>query len=106
MDVKRRQHLLPENYLKHWIDPATIGQNKTPMVWAISKDATRRQPKPLASGHFWREYFYDLISTTGERRQARIVAKQIVHKQQLGRDEVEVVDLFVACLFMRTERMK
>ncbi len=119
MDIKREQHILPESYLKHWVDPATKVANKTPMVWTFTKDAKRRQLKPPASGYFWRDYFYDLISTSGERRQnlenllgkiegsmARIIDQRIIHKQPLDQEESENFDLFVACMFMRTERMK
>ena len=119
MDIKRKQHILPESYLKHWVDATTTVANKTPMVWVIAKDAKHIQAKPPASGHFWRDYFYDLISSNGERRQnlenllgkieasmARTVEKCILHKQPLGQAESEELDLFVACMFMRTERMK
>src|SRR5580765_877217 len=119
MDIKRKQHILPESYLKHWVDPATKVTGKTPMVWVFSKDAKRKQPKPPASGHFWRDYFYDLISVSGERRQdlenllgkiegsmARIVDQRIIQKQPLDQMEAENFDLFVACMFMRTERMR
>jgi Protein of unknown function (DUF4238) len=119
MDIKHKQHILPESYLKHWVDAATTVAGKTPMVWKFTKDAKRKQLKPPASGHFWREYFYDLISTSGERRQnlenllgkiegsmARIVDQRILQKQPLSQVESEELDLFVACMFMRTERMK
>jgi len=119
MDIKRKQHLLPESYLKRWTDPTTTVAGKTPMVWTFSKDAKRKQPKPPASGHFWRDYFYDLISASGERRQnlenllgkiegsmARIIDERILHKQPLNQIEAENFDLFVACMFMRTERMR
>lgn len=119
MDIKRKQHILPESYLKRWFDPATEVAGKTPMVWTFTKDAKRKQLKPPAAGHFWRDYFYDLISVSGERRQdlenllgriegsmARIVDERILHKQPLNQVEAENFDLFVACMFMRTERMK
>ncbi len=119
MDIKHKQHILPESYLKHWVDATTTVAGKTPMVWMFTKDAKRKQLKPPASGHFWREFFYDLISTSGERRQelenllgkiegsmARIVDQRILHKRPLGLLESEELDLFVACMFMRTERMK
>lgn len=119
VDDKKRQHILPETYLKHWVDPATIAPGRTPMVWTFSKDGERKKRRPVADRCFWREYFYDLISVTGERRQdlenllgkfedvfARIVEKRITHKQPLEPDEAENLDLFVACMFMRTERMR
>jgi hypothetical protein len=119
MDIKRKQHILPESYLNHWVDAATMVAGKTPMVWKFTKDAKHKRPKPPASGHFWRDYFYDLISTSGERRQdvenilgriegsmARIVDQRILHKQPLTQAESAELDLFVACMFMRTERMK
>jgi len=110
---------LPESYLKRWVDPATSVAGKTSMVWTFTKDARDKQLRPPASGHFWRDYFYDLISTSGERRQdlenllgkiegsmARIVDQRILLKQPLGQAESQDLDLFVACMFMRTERMK
>ena len=119
MDIKRKQHILPESHLKRWVDPATKVAGKTPMVWMFTKDGKTKQPKPPASGHFWRDYFYDLISISGERRQdlenllgkiennmARIVDQRILQKQPLDQGESENFDLFVACMFMRTERMK
>jgi hypothetical protein len=119
MDIKRKQHILPESYLKHWLDPATKVAGKTPMVWKFTKDKKQKEPKPPAAGHFWRDYFYDLISTSGERRQnlenllgkiegsmARIVEQRIFQKHSLNQIESEELDLFVACMFMRTERMK
>src|ERR1039457_186035 len=119
MDIKRKQHILPESYLKHWVDGATNVAGKTPMVWTFTKDAKRKRLKPPASGHFWRDYFYDLISTSNERRQdlenllgkiegsmARIVDQRVLQKRALNRAESEELDLFVACMFMRTEWMK
>lgn len=119
MDVKQKQHILPESYLKHWVDAATTAPRKTPMVWTFTKDGKHKQRKPPASGHFWREYFYDLISSSNERRQdlenslgkiengmARIVDGRIPSRQPLDQEEGEAVDLFVACMFMRTEQMK
>jgi hypothetical protein len=119
MHFKRKQHTLPKSYLKHWVDPVTTVGGKTPMVWMFTKDAKRKELKPPASGDFWRDYFYDVISTRGERRQdledllgkiegciARIVDTRILHKQPLDQVESENLDLFVACMFMRTERMK
>jgi hypothetical protein len=119
MDIKRKQHILPESYLKHWVEAATTITNKTPMVWTFTKDAKRKKAKPPANGHFWRDYFYDLISTSGERRQnlenllgkiedsmAQTIDKRILHKQPLEQEESEELDMFVACMFLRTERMK
>lgn len=119
MNIKRKQHILPESYLKHWVDPSTKVAGKTPMVWTFSKDAKRRQMKPPARSCFWRDYFYDVISASGERRQDlenllgriegcmdRIVSQRILPKQPLDRAECEELDFFVACMFMRTERMK
>lgn len=119
MDIKRKQHVLPESYLKHWADPSTRVPGKTPMVWTFTKDAKQKRLRPPASGQFWRDYFYDLISVSGERRQdvenllariegsfARIVEQRIVLKQPLEMAEAEALDLFVACMFMRTQRMK
>jgi len=60
MDIKRKQHILPESHLKRWVDPATKVAGKTPMVWTFTKGGKTKQPKPPASGHFWRDYFYDL----------------------------------------------
>ena len=121
MTFKRKQHILPETYLKHWIDPATKVENKTPMVWVISRDGKRRDPKPPAADRFWRDYFYDLFSTTGERRQdlenllskiedgvSRIIDgfdQRISQGQPFSQTEAEVIDLFVACMFMRSEHM-
>ena len=119
MDVKRRQHILPESYLMHWVDPATTVPGKTPMVWVISKDMKSRVAKPPAAGHFWREYFYDLVSLSGERHQglenilgriegsvANITRRCIPNKQSLNQGEAEAINFFVACMFMRTERMR
>jgi hypothetical protein len=69
MDAKRKQHILPESYLKRWVDADTLAPGKTPMVWTFTKDAKRKQLKPPASGYFWRHYFYDLVSVSDERRQ-------------------------------------
>jgi hypothetical protein len=119
MDIKRKQHILPASYLKHWVDPATTLARKTPMVWTLSKDGKSKQLKSPTSGHFWRDYFYDLVSISGGRRQdlenllgkiensmARIVDQRILQKQPLDRMESENFDLFVACVYMRTERIK
>lgn len=119
MDIKRKQHLLPESYLKRWTDPATTVEGKTPMVWTFSNNAKRKQLKPPASSHFWRDFFYDLISASGERRQnlenllgriesnmVRIIDERILHKQPLNQIEAGNCDLFVACMFMRTQRMR
>jgi hypothetical protein len=111
--------LLPESYLMHWVDPATTAPGKTPMVWIISKDMKSRAAKPPAAGHFWRDYFYDLVSLTGERHQglenllgkiegsvANITRRCIPNKQPLGHDEAEAINFFVACMFMRTEKVR
>jgi hypothetical protein len=119
MDIKCKQHILPESYLKHWVDPATEVPGKTPMLWTITKDARKKRPRPPASGHFWRDYFYDLISTSGERRQnlenilakieggvAKTIEQRILQRHPLDQAEAANLDLFVACMFMRTEKMK
>jgi len=118
MNIKRRQHILPESYLLNWVDPATTAPKKTPMVWVFSKDCKSSYPKPPAAGHFWREYFYDLVGKSGERRQdlenllgriegavAALTRKCITQKQPLDTQEAANLDLFIACMFMRTEKM-
>jgi len=119
MSIKRRQHVLPQSYLMNWVDPATTVPNKTPMVWVFTKDLKRRHPKAPAAGHFWRDYFYDLVSSSGERRQdlenlfgkiegavADVTRNCIPHKQPLNQQQAEAIDLFVACMFLRTEKMR
>ncbi len=103
----------------NWVDPDTTVANKTPMVWVFSKDLKSCYPKAPAAGHFWREYFYDLVSNSGERRQdlenllgrtegavAALTRKCITQKQPLDIEEAANLDLFVACMFMRTEKMR
>ena len=51
----------------NWVDPATAVPNKTPMVWVFTKHLKSHYPKAPAAGHFWRDYFYDLVSGSGER---------------------------------------
>src|SRR5215831_6895347 len=118
MSIKRKQHVLPKSYLMNWVDPATAAPKKTPMVWVFSKDLKSSYLRSPATDHFWREYFYDLISNSGERRQdienllakvegavAAITRKCIAHKQPLDFEEASNLDLFVACMFVRTEKM-
>jgi hypothetical protein len=119
MNMKRKQHILPASYLMQWVDPATTIPGKTPMVWTISKDMKSRHARPPAAGHFWRDYFYDLISQSGKRRQnledllgkiegafANIIQRRIPLKEPLAQVEAENLDLFVACMFMRTQHMR
>src|SRR3954465_14383728 len=109
MNIKRRQHVLPESYLMNWVAPDTTAPNKTPMVWVFRKDLKSCCPKPPAAGHFWREYLYDLVSNSGERRQdlenllgriegavAALTRKCIAHKQPLDMEEAANLDFFVA----------
>src|ERR1035441_6705923 len=78
-----------------------------------------RHARPPAAGHFWRDYFYDLISQSGKRRQnledllgkiegafANIIQRRIPLKEPLAQVEAENLDLFVACMFMRTQHMR
>jgi hypothetical protein len=103
----------------NWVDPATAVPNKTPMVWVFTKHLKSHYPKAPAAGHFWRDYFYDLVSGSGERRQdienlfgriegavADVKRNRIPHKQPLNQEQAEAIDLFVACMFMRTEKMR
>src|SRR5438876_8315925 len=100
MSAKRKQHILLESYLLLWTDPATTIPSKTPMVWTIGRDLKSRHARPPAAGHFWRDYFYDLISVSGERRQsledlfgeieglvANITHRRFPHKQPLDHNE-------------------
>jgi hypothetical protein len=119
MAVKRRQHILPRCYLKHWFDPDTTGPGEVPMVWAISKDGQQREQKTSGDCLFWKEYFYDLVSKTGERSRGiedllskiedgytRVVTQRIPTKQPLNPQEAEAMDYFVVCMFTRTESRK
>jgi hypothetical protein len=89
------------------------------MVWTITKDAKKKQLRPVGSDCFWRDYFYDLISASGERCQslenilgriesgvAKTVEHRVLQRQPLDQTEAENLDLFVACMFMRTEKMR
>lgn len=118
-ELKRKQHLLPESYLNRWVDPATTATNKTPIVWVFSKDGQRREHRSPGQSKFWRDYFYDLFSITGEQNQsienalgkiegwtAQITNQKLDQRIPLGRDEVEAIDLFIACMFARTEKFK
>lgn len=115
----KRQHLLPEFYLKQWADQATLAPSKTPAVWVISKDGQRRFARNPGQSHFWLEFFYDVISVKGERCQAieqalgqiesavtPVIRDKIPNKEPLYPDEVAAIDLFVASTFMRTGRKK
>lgn len=119
MDIKRKQHLLPQSYLKHWISPESTFPPKTPMVWLISKDGTHKRPKPPAASAFWRDYFYDAVTPTGESDQSlencfarlenelpQIIDERVTCKEPLDADESGLVNLFVACMFLRTEKFK
>jgi hypothetical protein len=119
MSMKRRQHILPESYLINWVDPATTRPNRTPMVWTFTKDLKTRHARPPAAGYFWRDYFYDLVSDSGEHCQkledllgriegavAAVTRNCITRNQPLKLEEGASLDLFVACMFMRTEKMR
>lgn len=109
--------MLPESYLKRWIDPATL--SKKPSVWIVSKDGKDAKLRSPANAHFWREYFYDLISVTGERNQviedtlgkiegwtSTVTVEKLDQKIAVDRSEAEALDLFVGCMRARTERFK
>ena len=115
--LKRKQHVLPESYLRRWIDPATL--SKKPSAWIVSKDGRNANPRSPANAHFWREYFYDLISVSGERNQvledtlgkiegwtSTVTVEKLDRKLALDRSEAEALDLFVGCMRARTERFK
>lgn len=117
--LKQKQHLLPEFYLEQWVDRATVGPKKTPMVWVIAKDGQRGELKAVGKSVFYRHYFYDLLSNTGKRDQslentlskiesasAKVIKERIPNKEALDQDEADAIDLFVACMFMRTERKR
>ena len=119
MELKRKQHVLPESYLKRWADPATTVPGKTAMVWTISKDGKHKRLKPPASNHFWRDCFYDLTTRCGQHRQdlenllgsiessfARIVENLIIPSKPVSHIELQELDLFVAGMSMRTEKMR
>jgi hypothetical protein len=119
VNIKRRQHILPESYLLNWVDPSTTAPKKTPMVWVFSKDMKTRRAKAPGTRRFWREYFYDLVSASGDRRQdlenllgriegavAAVTQDCILRKQPLSPEQADAIDLFVACMFMRTEKMR
>lgn len=117
MQPKRKQHLLPESYLKHWFSQESQAPNKTPMVWVIAKDGVRKRARPPASDAFWRDYFYDAVAVGGERNQdienafaelegklPHIVDNIIKQKFPTGEEEEALIDFFVACMFLRTEK--
>jgi len=103
----------------NWVDPATTVPNKTPMVWVFTKDFSRHYLKAPAARNFWRDYFYDLVSTSGERRQdlenffgkiecviADVTRNYIPQRRRLNHEQAEAIDFFVACMFMRSEKMR
>ena len=109
--------MLPESYLKRWIDPATLSEK--PSVWIVSKDGKDAKLRSPANAHFWREYFYDLTSVTGERSQvvedtlgkiegwtSAITVERLDQKVPVEPSEAEAMDLFVGCMRARTEQFK
>jgi len=114
----RRHHFLPQSYLMHWADPATIAPKRTPEVWRITKDG-RAHHYPPASHVFWRQDGNNIERPDGsqddrlEELLARIedvVAEAtrgpISRKEIVSRDQFDAVNMFFSSMIFRVPAMQ
>jgi len=64
MSQYKKQHYVPESYLKAWCDPNSP-ENYEPYVWVFSKDTYRGKPKAPTNIFFERDLY--TIEIKGER---------------------------------------
>jgi hypothetical protein len=109
----RKQHFVPESYLKAWCDPATpTGQ--TPYVWMFNKDGSN--PRRKAPENIFHESdLYTIHRADGQRdlrlehglaglesEFVRIRDRKLARKEKIDRPEHVVLCAFIAAAHART----
>ena len=111
----KRQHYVPQCYLREWVDPITpTGQE--PYVWIFDR-GSRRGRKKAPSNLFTETDLYTLHLTAGgkdytieealsslEGRYAVVFRTKIVNRLPLTNDEHTILCTFVAVMLQRTLR--
>lgn len=107
-------HFLPEFYLRQWFDPASLGQNRTPCVWKISRDGRTSGRRHPTHRDFAIEDGNMLESVTGERNEtterllsrvedilARTLRDAIPQRQALDQDQADAIKMFFSSMLVR-----
>jgi Protein of unknown function (DUF4238) len=118
MAMWAKHHLLPEFYLRHFVDPDTPAGMKNPYVWRYDLAEQHWQRKGPENKIFTSRYYYafqnkkkQLVTTLEpwlsavESRGAALI-RQLAFRTPLTEREVEDFSLFIAQLMFRTPQSR
>lgn len=83
MADRKKQHFIPQSYLKAWCDPHTPS-NQTPYIWQFSKDGSdlrKKSPKNI----FYENDMYTVINPDGSRN--------LIFEELLGQLETQFTEI-------------
>jgi hypothetical protein len=118
MTVGKNHHILPEMYLKHFVDPDTPAGMKNPYVWRYDLPEQRWQRKGPESKIFTSRYYYafqnknkQLVNTLEPALSAiessgAILIRKLVTRTLLTEREQQDFSLFIAQLRFRTPQSR
>lgn len=118
MTIKKKQHLIPQCYLKSFVDsepPPNVPENKYhPSVWLLDKSLKNSSKRKAPKNILWKSYFYNLKEDNIEQpyvegflskvegRYSQLL--DIVKNQgHLGKEDQFILALFIDTLYRRTE---
>jgi hypothetical protein len=114
MSKKRRQHVIPECYLKEWCDPLSPPGHE-PYIWIISADGSSKKNKSPKKS-FTETDFYTVQLADGSRnlviedslsviedRFTRLRREAISHDHHLDPEARGLLCVFTAMMFFRTK---
>ena len=118
MTIKKQQHLIPQCYLKSFVDsepPPNVPDNKYhPSVWLLDKSLKNSPNRKAPKNILWKSYFYNLkqddleqpyvedFLSKVEGRYSQLL--DIVDNQgHLGEEDQFILALFIDTLYRRTE---
>lgn len=116
MSAPKKQHYVPQCYLREWVDPKTPAEYE-PYVWIFSKDGKGKEKRaPHNTFHETdlytleiegqRHYSIETSLSQLESRYAEIVRNKVKKHLPLSDEEHVVLCAFVAAMMQRTLRMK
>jgi len=118
MPEKKKQHLIPQCYLRAFTDPippkGVSHQKYKPSTWLIDKSFKKKPALKGLKNVFWKPYFYNLdednpsepvtenFLSTIETNYSNVLRKIEIHEQLDLNNKIDLI-LFIDTLFRRTK---